>query len=136
MAKHVVGKVSEVAPGERIIVELENRSIGVFNSGGEFFALRNRCPHQGAELCRGRLGGTTMPSQPGEFVWHREGKILRCPWHGWEFDIETGQSVFDPFKCRVRSYEVTLEPGKEDEDWPEVDTFPVSVERGNIVVTI
>ena len=55
MARHVVARVDEIPPGERKIVEVAGRSIGVFNVGGEFFALRNRCPHQGGPLCEGRL---------------------------------------------------------------------------------
>jgi nitrite reductase/ring-hydroxylating ferredoxin subunit len=51
-----------------------------------------------------------MPSTPGEYVWDREGEILRCPWHGWEFDLTTGRSIFNPHKLRVRTYEVTVEP--------------------------
>ena len=49
----VVGTVDEIPPGGRKIVEVAGRSIGVFNVGGEFFALRNRCPHQGGPLCEG-----------------------------------------------------------------------------------
>ncbi|HEV8638476.1 MAG TPA: Rieske 2Fe-2S domain-containing protein, partial [Chloroflexota bacterium] len=48
--KHVVAAVDEIPPGGRKIVEVAGRSIGVFNLGGEFFALRNRCPHQGGPL--------------------------------------------------------------------------------------
>ena len=57
MARYIVAAVEEIPPGERKIVELAGRSIGVFNLGGEFFALRNRCPHQGGPLCAGSLGG-------------------------------------------------------------------------------
>lgn len=57
MAKQVIAQVSEVPPGARKIVEVAGRSIGVFNVAGEFFALRNRCPHQGGPLCTGRLSG-------------------------------------------------------------------------------
>ena len=41
----------------------------------------------------------------------REGEIIRCPWHGWEFDLRTGQSWFDPRAVRVRRYDVSVEPG-------------------------
>ena len=132
MARHVVGKVSEVNPGERRIVEAEGRSIGVFNVDGAFFALRNSCPHQAAPLCLGAIKGMTMPSKPGEYIWARDGEILRCPWHGWEFDILTGRSIFNPHRVRVRTYEVTVE-AEEDES---VETFPVSIEDGWIVLHV
>lgn len=138
MARHIVGRVEDLPLGERMIVELEGRSIGVFHIHDGFYAIRNRCPHQAAELCLGKLTGTTAPSRPGEYIWERDGEIIRCPWHGWEFDIKTGQSVYDPFRCRVRSYEVTVESlGKEEADaWPEVETFPVTIEQNFIVVHV
>ena len=48
-----VAAADEIPPGERKIVEIGGRSIGVFNVAGEYFALRNRCPHQGGPLCEG-----------------------------------------------------------------------------------
>lgn len=137
MGRHVVGKVSEMPPGDRRIVAVEGRSIGVFNVDGSFFALRNSCPHQAAPLCLGSIKGMTMPSKPGEYIWARDGEILRCPWHGWEFDIKTGRSIFNPHKTRVKAYDVTIEgnPGGDDDD-ESVETFEVSVEDGWIVLHV
>jgi nitrite reductase/ring-hydroxylating ferredoxin subunit len=115
MAKHVVGAVDEIAPGERKIVEIAGRSIGVFNVGGEFYAMRNTCPHQGGPLCQGQLTGFLMARVPGDYSYTRRGEILRCPWHGWEFDVKTGQSWFDPLQTRVRAYPVTVETVETDE---------------------
>ena len=148
--------VGEIPPGGRKIIEVAGRSIGVFNVGGEFFALRNRCPHQGGPLCEGRLSGFLRSPRPGEYEYSRKGEILRCPWHGWEFDVRTGQSWFDPQRTRVRSYEVTVEArceagtsaaedgGSEGalgegalEKGPYVaETYPVSVERRYVVVEL
>src|SRR5262249_20133652 len=122
---------AEIPPGSRRIVTLEGRSIGVFNVGGEFFALRNACPHQGGPLCQGVLSGFVLPGAPGEDPYVRRGEILRCPWHGWEFDIRTGQSYFDPTQNRVRIYSVELMPG------PYVaETYPVRVEGEVVVVEV
>ncbi len=109
MAKHQVAIVSEIPVGGRKIVEVAGRSIGVFNIGGEFFALRNTCPHQGGALCAGQLSGFLMADVPGNYTYTRRGEILRCPWHGWEFDVKTGQSWVDPEKTRVRTYSVSVE---------------------------
>jgi 3-phenylpropionate/trans-cinnamate dioxygenase ferredoxin subunit len=128
MRRYIVGKVSELPPGERKIVEVQGRSIGVFNVHGTYYALRNSCPHQGAPLCRGAITGMTVPSKPGEYVWAREGEILRCPWHGWEFDVTSGRSVCNPHRTRVKTYEVTVE---EDES---VETYPVTLEDGLVVL--
>jgi nitrite reductase/ring-hydroxylating ferredoxin subunit len=135
VATHVVAPTSDLPPGARRIIEVEGRSIGVFNIGGRFYALRNACPHQGAPLCLGSIGGTMVESKPGEYLWAREGEILRCPWHGWEFDVTNGQSVFNPHRTRVRSYEVSVRSPENDDD-PSVETFPVSVESGVIVVHV
>jgi nitrite reductase/ring-hydroxylating ferredoxin subunit len=89
-------------------VEVDGRSIGVFNVHGTFVAALNVCPHQLAPVCRGRVGGTTLPSPAGEFRWGREGEILACPWHGWEFDLLTGRALADDQK-RLRLYPVTIE---------------------------
>lgn len=131
MAKHVVCPASEIAPGGRRIVEIAGRSIGLFNLDGEFFALRNRCPHQGAELCTGQLGGLVTATAPGCYDVSRPGEMLRCPWHGWEFDVRTGQSWFDPHKVKVRSYPTELVKG------PYLaESYPVTVERELIVVEL
>lgn len=142
MASHVIGRTGEIAPGERKIVELEGRSIGVFNVNGTFYALRNSCPHQLAPLCRGIITGTTLPSQPGEYIWARDGEIIRCPWHGWEFDITNGKSIFNPHRMRVKSYKVTVEapPAPETRDDaaedPSVESYRVEVSDGLVIVHI
>ena len=122
MAKHVIGTVDEIPPGERKILDIAGRSIGVFNINGEFFALRNTCPHQGGPLCAGRVSGFLMARVPGEFTYTRRGEIVRCPWHGWEFDIKTGQSWFDPVQTRVRAYPVTVETQPVETQVVEGDT--------------
>ena len=134
MSKHIVGRASELPPGSRRIVEAEGRSIGVFNVNGSYYALRNSCPHQAAPLCRGTVTGTTLPSKPGEYIWAREGEIVRCPWHGWEFDITSGQSVFNPHKLRVKTYKVTVETPPEED--PSVETYTVTVEDEVVILYI
>jgi len=110
VASHVVCRAADLPPGERRIVEVEGRSIGVFNVGGEFFAIRNRCPHQGGPLCEGVQVGALTSDGPGDYLHERPGEIIRCPWHAWEFDLRTGRSWFDPKRRRVRAYEVALMP--------------------------
>ena len=90
MARHVVATVEEIPPGQRKVIEVSGRSIGIFNVSGEFFALRNRCPHQGGPLCLGPLEALVRSTGPGDYSVSRSGEVLRCPWHGWEFDIRTG----------------------------------------------
>ena len=62
--KYVVGRASDVAEGERLIVSVNNRSIGIFNVDGKFYGLPNSCPHKGAEMCRGVLLGELSLLRP------------------------------------------------------------------------
>jgi nitrite reductase (NADH) small subunit len=103
-----VARVDELKPGECKLVEIKQRSIGLFNVNGEIVAALNVCPHELAPVCRGRVGGTTLPSPPGEYRWGRDGEILACPWHGWEFDLLSGRALADE-RVRLRLYPVTVE---------------------------
>jgi 3-phenylpropionate/trans-cinnamate dioxygenase ferredoxin subunit len=143
--RYNVGRATDLRDGERRLVEIGGRSIGVFNVGGRFFALRNRCPHQGGPLCRGRLFGRLDSSRPGEYTYDDDRYLLECPWHGWEFDLETGQSWFDPARTRVRRYPVSLErpqpmadltPGELLPGPYSAESFPVDVQDECIVVDL
>jgi len=106
--RHVVGTLAELPPGGRLIVEVAGRSIGVFNVGGRLHALHNRCPHKRGALCEGLITGTVLPSADREFRYGREGEIVRCAHHGWEFEIATGRALADP-RVRARTYPVELD---------------------------
>ena len=109
--KFVVGRRSDVADGERILVDVEGRSVGVFNVGGVFYALLNKCPHMGAELCKGDVLNLIEADAPGEVRIDHGRTFIACPWHGWEYDIATGQSWCNPDRIRARPFSVELEPG-------------------------
>ena len=107
---HLVAKVGELSPGGRKLVEVGGKSIGLFNVHGQYVAVLNVCPHELAPVCRGRITGTTLPSAPGNYVWGREGEILACPWHGWEFDLLTGSCLSDD--RRLHLYDVSIKGGQ------------------------
>jgi len=135
MSREVLARAAEVPPGTRRIVSVRGREIGVFNVNGEFYALSNRCPHKGAELCRGMIVGLPQSDAPGEYRISRPGEFIRCPWHGWEFDIRTGQSWCDPNSVRARTFKVNVESGSALLKGPYVvETFPVSVEEEYLVI--
>lgn len=137
MSRHVVATVDEIPPGQRKIVSVARRSIGVFNVGGEFFALRNQCPHEGGPLCEGLLTGEVRSGGPGHYDYGRRGEMLRCPWHQWEFDVRTGRSWFDPARTRVRSYQTTVETGAGLVAGPyEAETYRVDVAGEYVVVEV
>lgn len=150
MARHVVAALAEIPPGSRKLVEAAGRPIVIFNVNGELFAISSRCPHAGGALEHSRQVGLILSSAPGEYSYARKGEIIRCPWHGWEFDLRTGQSWCDPSKVKVKSYEVTIERGgditgrqgelsADAQRMPgpfTADVFEVSIEDDYVVVQV
>jgi nitrite reductase/ring-hydroxylating ferredoxin subunit len=108
--RHVVCAAADLPVGARCIVEVDGRSIGVFNVHGTLYALHNGCPHKAGPLCEGPISGTTLATDDYGLAYGREGELVRCAWHGWEFEIATGRSVADP-SVRARTYPVTVEDG-------------------------
>jgi len=145
--RYVVARADELPEGERLITEVAGREIGIFNIDGKFFALRNRCPHLGGPLCAGEILGLVYSSEPGDVRFDASKKLLTCPWHGWEFDIKTGQSYFNP-RLRARRYEVEVrQDNATDDDFEnaqeervpgpyEAEVVPVSREDDYIVITM
>jgi 3-phenylpropionate/trans-cinnamate dioxygenase ferredoxin subunit len=103
MATVEVGPVDELPPGSMRLVPAGSRTIGVYNCGGRFFAIEDRCSHDDGPLCEGD--------------WDPDGCAVVCPRHGSRFDLETGIPMSLPA-------------------FVAVDTFPVSVEDGTIVVHV
>ena len=137
MSRHVVAAAAEIPPGERKLVNVQGRDIAIFNIKGEYFGVLNRCPHQGGNLCEGELTGLLESKEPGQYRYSRKGEILRCPWHGWEFDIRTGQSYCDPRRFRVKAYPVNVEPGTSVVKGPYIaETIKVAVESDYVVVDL
>ena len=85
--------VSDVAPGTGKLVAVDGKEIALFNVDGTFYALDNECPHRGGPLGEGDL----------------EGCIVTCPWHAWQYDVRTGESITDDLK--VARYDVKVEGG-------------------------
>lgn len=106
-----VGEVSQIPKGEAYITEVNGVSIGIFKEEGNYYAIRNVCPHKLAPICEGAVCGTMLPSEPTEFVYGYEGKVLKCPWHGWEFNIETGEALFGISNRKVKTYPVEVKDG-------------------------
>src|SRR4029078_6305553 len=137
MSKHVVATVRDVPPGSRKLVTVRGRPIAIFNLGGEYLRWSNRCPHQGGPMCEGILTGLIESDDPGHYKYSRKGEILRCPWHGWEFDVRPGQSYCEPARIQVRSYPVEVAPGERVVHGPYVaETVPVTVEQEYVVVDV
>jgi nitrite reductase/ring-hydroxylating ferredoxin subunit len=95
-----VARVSEVAEGQGIVVDVGGKRIALFRYQGDFFALDETCPHRGGPLHEGLI-------QDG---------VVACPWHLWLFDLKTGVSPVNPLS-RVSTYSLTIQG---EEIWLEL----------------
>jgi nitrite reductase/ring-hydroxylating ferredoxin subunit len=148
--KVVVGKVSDFENGDRKIIDVNGKSVGVFRIDDQFYAIRNRCPHQFGPLCFGTLAPRAISDGPGHVKLDSGPPLLACPWHGWEYDIATGQSFMGPGRGNMAalSYDVNVLPGIQlsraegSQTRPDgrvpgpyvAETVPVSVEQDYVVV--
>lgn len=112
MKRNRVGRVEDVPANGPLLVMVGNLSIGVYRVGDTFKAWRNSCPHMDAPVCRGTVAGTNLPSGVYEYVPGRQGEILQCPWHGWEFDLVTGEHLVESSRSRLRGYPVEVQDGE------------------------
>lgn len=92
-----VAAPADLPPGAAHAVRLGDRFVALFNVGGAVHATDNVCPHAGGPLARGQRGGPC-------------GEIVTCPWHGWRFNILTGESPDLPGE-RVSTFPVRVEDG-------------------------
>ncbi len=110
--KHDLFSSDELSPGTLRRVLVDGIAVVVLRtSAGELHALRDICPHLGARLS----GGWLTPLVDGDDVdnrWLTDRTMLRCPWHGYEFDVDTGRCVADPEHVRVKAYGVAVEDGR------------------------
>jgi nitrite reductase/ring-hydroxylating ferredoxin subunit len=83
---------TDVKSGQGIVMEVNGKTLAVFNVDGAFHAIDNTCIHRGGPLGEGDL----------------EGSVVTCPWHGWQYDVTTGACVANP-SAKVERYEVQVE---------------------------
>ena len=95
MKSFVVGRVGELAEGERRVISCDGTEVGIFNVDGELVAWYNQCAHRGGPVCQGRVYRQVREpvDENGEtrtLQYDPKRKNIVCPWHGWEFDLRTG----------------------------------------------
>lgn len=110
MNEIVVCKSEELPSGKRKVVTIKNMSIVVVNVEGKLQAFNSMCPHQGAPLEFGSIAGAMEASDPQKYQYGCHNKIVKCPLHGWAFDMETGKSLFSD-KVKIKTYKVREESG-------------------------
>ena len=89
-----VALVGDVPEGEGRVVDVNGRTLALFNLDGRFYAVDNDCPHRGGPLGEGEL----------------DGPVVRCPWHAWRWDVRTGANVNNP-AVKIACFPVTIEAG-------------------------
>lgn len=112
----LVGTRADFADDGRQILTIGGLDIGVLHHGGRFYAYENRCVHQGGPVCEGRVLGKVEAvlgkdkTLLGERFSETEVHLI-CPWHGYEYNLATGESVVDR-RRRLRRFDV-VEKGDE-----------------------
>ncbi len=95
-----VAKSADIAEGRRIIVDAGGIEVGIYRHHGKLYGYQNRCPHQGGPACEGLFMPRIRDVIDKDRCYRgqdfdRENMQIVCPWHGWEFDVKTGQMVGD-----------------------------------------
>jgi 3-phenylpropionate/trans-cinnamate dioxygenase ferredoxin subunit len=146
--RFVVAKASDIPEGGRIIVEADGREIGIYRLKGRFHALLNKCPHLGGPLCKGGVVSEIHAPVPGDVRGNPDRLFVTCPWHNWEFDVETGRSYWSARGPRARLFPVGVEKGEDvvaaldsgsAERVPgpyQAEKVPVAVEEDYIVLSL
>jgi nitrite reductase (NADH) small subunit len=102
MAFESVAKLAEIPAGSIKEVQVAGQAIALANVAGTFYAISGTCLHRGGPLGEGQL----------------EGKVVTCPWHGWQFDVTTGKAVQNPnaglgcYEVEVRGQEIFVSVGQ------------------------
>lgn len=99
MPELFVARAAEFKEGDRRIVENGDAAIGVVRAKGKVHAYLNQCPHQGGPVCEGllihRIEEDIGPDRTYRGMRYTDDLHIVCPWHGWEFNVETGRCAGD-----------------------------------------
>jgi nitrite reductase/ring-hydroxylating ferredoxin subunit len=116
MAEQYVGKTAEFKDGDRRIIFAGEHEIGIFRHEGQFYAYSNFCLHQGGPACEGltiaKVEERLMPDKTSKGLYFSDTEMhFVCPWHGYEYNMKTGECVSDR-KLKLRKYKI-VEKGDE-----------------------
>ena len=109
MAEVFVGKVSDLKDGERRIIKTARGEVGLFFEGGDYHAYSNECPHQGGPACEGILINKVVDiiaeDRTHQGQTFSDERHFVCPWHGWEYDLKTGECAGDK-RIKLKKFDV------------------------------
>jgi nitrite reductase (NADH) small subunit len=89
-----VARAEDVSPGGARVVKAGDHELALYNVDGEFYATKGQCLH-----LKGPLGDGDL-----------DGPVITCPWHGWQYDVRTGENEFDR-AIQLETFEVVVEDG-------------------------
>jgi nitrite reductase/ring-hydroxylating ferredoxin subunit len=111
MSEILIGEFKEFADGDYRILRVDDFEFGVFRQGNRMVAYENHCPHDGGPVCQGkvipRVEEELAPDQTSRGLRFAKRRNVVCPWHGWEFDIETGRHCGDG-RWRLRPVDIEV----------------------------
>ena len=111
-SQYPVCTLAELPEGSHVVRQLTERlSVGVYHVDGQIVAFRNHCPHNGAPVCEGTVGSAIVSDDNFQRCLKYEGRILRCPWHAWEFLLPEGETLTKPV-FRLLRHPVVIEAGQ------------------------
>lgn len=114
-----VGSEAEFQEALPRIVQVHGREVGIVKWRGEFFALRNQCPHMLAPICKGSVGAVmNLNGLVGTITLDGDRPVIGCPWHGWQFSLRTGQAIWGE-RLRVQTFPTQCQAGRVLIDVPE-----------------
>jgi len=111
----VIGKVAAFPDPGRKVVEIDGAEVGVFCQNGRFTAFENVCPHMGGPVCQGKIIARVQEVIAHDktslgLAFSKEETNVVCPWHGYEFNISTGQHQGNP-RLRLRPVKIEIVDG-------------------------
>ena len=112
-----IGEPEDFIEGTFRIVRIAGRELGIIRWRDRLYALRNACPHQGGPICAGVVGPRLdSPSGTARLIADESRPVVSCPWHGWEFELSTGQPLAPP--------------------GPALKTYPTHIRNGRVMVEV
>jgi nitrite reductase/ring-hydroxylating ferredoxin subunit len=109
MAECFVAKAADLKDGDRRIVVDGKKEIGVFFKGGAYYAYSNYCVHAGGPACEGLMINGVVdiiaPDRTYQGQTFSDEVHFACPWHGYEYDLKTGECIGDR-RLKLRKFEV------------------------------
>jgi nitrite reductase/ring-hydroxylating ferredoxin subunit len=110
MSEVFVGTSADFNFNDRRIIKHADLEIGVMRRAGEYYAYENTCVHQGGPACEGLIIGKVeeVLAPDRTYLGQRFSKDTThfvCPWHGYEYDLKTGECAADR-RLRLRKFDV------------------------------